>query len=128
MKKSDFDKIGKQISEEKLLQLIIGEQLSSVEFVQNYIQLRFDGPVLTVISYPVVKASGKAFLWGEPGFRDEICKRISIKVVRASITPKQSVEIGFEDGSTIEISTRSEDYRAAEAVKFDYDHSQWWVI
>jgi hypothetical protein len=30
------------------LKQLIGEQLSSIEFVQDYLQLRFDGPCLTV--------------------------------------------------------------------------------
>lgn len=113
---------------EQILQLIIGEQLSSVEFVQDYIQFKFDGPVLTAISHPIVKVNDKFYSWNEPDYRDEICKRISIKVVKASICPDESVKVYFDDDSIIEISIRVEDYRAAEAVKFDYDTSKWWVI
>jgi hypothetical protein len=36
------------------LELLEGTQLSSVEFVQDYVQLRFDGPTLTAVTPPRV--------------------------------------------------------------------------
>jgi hypothetical protein len=60
-------------TEEKSLQMLIGEQLSAVTFVQDYLQLQFDGPRLTVFSHPVVMLGDKTFHWGKPGFRDALC-------------------------------------------------------
>jgi len=45
-------------TEEKSLQMLIGEQLSAVTFVQDYVQLHFDGPRLTVFSHAVVMRGG----------------------------------------------------------------------
>ena len=56
--------------EEHVLQSIVGKQLSSVEFVQDYAQLRFDGPTLTAVTQPIVEVGSEAFRWSEPGFRD----------------------------------------------------------
>ena len=33
---------------------MVGQELSAVEFVQDYLQLRFDGPVLTLFEWPDV--------------------------------------------------------------------------
>ncbi len=115
-------------SAEELLQTIVGEQLSSVEFVQDYVQLRFDGPILTAVTQPVVEANGQEFHWGQCGFRDELCKRIARKVISAHIAPEDSVCIKFDDGATVMISLRSQDYRAAEAVIFDAKPFGWWVL
>lgn len=43
-----------------------------VEFVQDYVQLRFDGPTLTAFVWPVVSFSGKAVHFGESRYRDGI--------------------------------------------------------
>ena len=67
-------------TEEKSLQVIVGEQLSAVTFVQDYVQLHFDGPRLTVFSHAVVISGDKTFHWGKPGFRDALCNSIAKKV------------------------------------------------
>jgi hypothetical protein len=41
-------------TEKRSLQMLIGEQLSAVTFVQDYLQLHFDSPRLTVFSHAVV--------------------------------------------------------------------------
>jgi hypothetical protein len=67
-------------SEEKSLQMLIGEQLSTVTFVQDYLQLHFDGPRLTVFSHPVIRSGEQTFSDGKPGFRDALCNNIAKKV------------------------------------------------
>ncbi len=92
--------------EEDLLQAIVGEQLSSVEFVQDYVQLRFDGPVLTAITQPVIQIGERMLRWGDPGFRDELCKRIARRVVSARIPSGNKVQISFDDGAVVEVSLK----------------------
>ena len=113
--------------EEQVLQAIVGKQLSSVEFVQDYVQLRFDGPTLTAVTPPTIEIGDGAFLWNEPGFRDEICKRITRKVVAARIVPGDSVQIELDDATIVKVSLKTEDYRAAEAANFR-TMSEWWVL
>ena len=97
-------------TEEKSLQMLIGEQLSAVTFVQDYLQLHFDGPRLTVFSHPVVMLGDQTFHWGKPGFRDALCNSIAKKVVEARVAYGESISIRFADGSTIKISLKDEDY------------------
>jgi len=113
---------------EEVLQEIVGRQLGSVEFVQDYVQLKFDGPGLTAITQPTVEVSGREFRWSEPGFRDALCGRITRKVVSARVLPEDSVRITFDDGAIVKVSLRKDDYRAAEAVKFDVTPATWWVL
>jgi len=89
-----------------------GGQLSVVAFVQDYHQLQFDGPALTIYNtFAVVTAGGVHTRVGEPGFRDRLCEQIT-KVVRA-VAHRQDdgLTVAFEDGSAIEVSLRSEDYK-----------------
>jgi len=115
-------------TEEKSLQMLIGEQLSAVTFVQDYLQLHFDGPRLTVFSHAVVRLGGQTFHGGKRGFRDALCNNIAKKVTDARVAYGDSISISFADGSTIKISLKDEDYRGGEAVNFDTGSNEWWSL
>ena len=115
-------------TEEKSLQMLIGEHLSAVTFVQDYLQLHFDGPRLTVFSHSVVMRGDKTFHWGKPGFRDALCNNIAKKVTAAQVTYGDSIAIRFADGSIIKISLKDEDYSGGEAVNFDAGDKIWWSL
>lgn len=112
----------------QLQEAILGEPLTSVEFVQDYVQLRFDGPVLTAVTWPIVEVGGREHRWGEAGYRDELCSRIGEQVVRAEIHLGDSLQLEFADGVVFKISLKTEDYRAAEGVRFEADPARWWVL
>lgn len=101
------------------LEFLKGSRLSSVEFVQDYVQLRFDGPTLTAITRPRVWVMNQPFEWGKEGYRDALCDRIGQMVRHGATIPEREIRIEFEDGSSLSISLIPEDYRAAEAVVFD---------
>ena len=110
------------------LQVLVGKQLSSVEFVQDYVQLRFDGPVLTALVWPVVSSDGRKLRYGEAEFRDVLCQRIGLTVTKVEHSPDEALEIDFEDDSAITVSLREADYVAAEALRFSVSSSEWLVL
>lgn len=114
--------------EQEILQRIVGEQLSSVEFVMDYVQLRFNGPTLTAVTHPVVEVHGRVYSWGECGFRDALCERIAKRVTSALVKPGDLLRIEFADSSAVKISLRDEDYVGAEAVIFDSGPAHFWVL
>ena len=118
---------GEQI-EEKSLRVIIGAQLSAVTFVQDYVQLHFDGPRLTVFSHPIVMLGDETFHWGKPGYRDALCSSIAQTVTEARVAYGDSIVVRFADGSTIKISLKDEDYSGGEAVNFDTGGNEWWSL
>jgi hypothetical protein len=109
------------------LYILEGTVLSSVEFVQDYVQLRFDGPCLTAITRPQVHLSGQSFDWGMPEYRNALCERIGKVVERTSTTEKVELTIIFEDDSSLSLSLRPEDYRAAQAAIFTYPPHKTYV-
>jgi len=100
------------------LKVLEGSQLSAVVFVQDYVQLQFDGPSLTAITRPRVHVMNQCFEWGNQGYRDALCGQIGKRVRQGLTIPEQEIKIEFEDESSISISLKSEDYRAAEAAVF----------
>jgi hypothetical protein len=115
-------------SEEQSLQILIGEQLSAVTFVQDYLQLHFDGPCLTVFSHAVVVRGNKMFHWGKPGFRDALCNNIAKKVTEVRMAYGESISIRFVDGSTINIPLQDDSCLDGEAVNFDAGGNVWWSL
>jgi hypothetical protein len=105
---------------------LIGSQLGSVEFVQDYVQFHFDGPWLQAITHPSVRAGDRVFTWNDNGYRDQLCYRIARIVVSTSFIERQHLEIIFDDGTSFFISLRPEDYRTAEAVIFN-GRDGWWI-
>ena len=78
--------MGEQVEDpsfgEKALQEIVGEQLSAVTFVLDYVQLAFGGcpPMINAYTWPTIEVGDRAFRRGEPSYRDELCARIAVMV------------------------------------------------
>ena len=101
------------------LQFLIDEQLSSVTFVMDYVQLRFNGPCLTV--YTIIQKIAKdelAKAWGEPGFRDALCNLIMRTLKQAHVESNEYLSLTFDDGSVWSVSLRDEDYCGPEAIYY----------
>ena len=59
-----------------LIGRIVGEQLSSVAFVQDYVELHFDGPVIRAFSAPIVSDETGTIRFPGAGSRDKLCSLI----------------------------------------------------
>ena len=110
------------------LNQIIGEKLSAVVFVLEYHQLQFDGPVFTILNPIIVTSSGSFVTVGDNQFRNRICDQIAKIVKRVDYNKDDSLVIEFEDGSTISVSLKAEDYSGPEAVIFNGIRNQCVVI
>ena len=103
-----------------------GRALSSVEFVQDYLQLRFDGPCLTAYTRPRIDNADGRLLWGTPRFRDRLCELIGATVTDAWANEAE-VSVSFDSGTVISISMKNEDYTGPEAVQFANEDGSVWV-
>ena len=106
-----------------------GEVLSAVTFVQDYLQLAFDGPGISVFNpLTVATAEGAITSWG-PGFRDRLCGQIAKVVEGVEVREGEALVVRFADGSTITVSLRAEDYEGPEAIHAGgFRDGQWAVI
>ncbi len=97
---------------------IIGEELTAVEFVQDYLQLRFDGPLLTLYAWPHVLLSEYSIAFGEPEYRNALCSQIGEKVEEATLDEGDSLTIKLENETVLALSLREEDLDGPEAGSF----------
>jgi hypothetical protein len=89
---------------ENPLKEIIGEYLNSVVFVADYVQLTFNGLILTAYNLPVVKCGDGKVAAGDCGYRDALCDRIQQLLVSAIVREREKITLGFSDGCAFEIS------------------------
>lgn len=93
-----------------------GNQLSSVEFVQDYLQLRFDGPCLNVYTPLTVSTGENTITSWNTGFRDLLCEQITKMVIKVSFEQENQLNIQFDDGSEISVSLKPDDYSSPDAL------------
>lgn len=108
---------------------LIGEQLSSVEFVQDYLQLHFDGPRLTLYIWPTVIINNKTFSFGELPYRDMICSFISRNIIQVVIEENKYLNIYFEENKYLELKLDSKNPKiVAEIGFFDDPSDNSWIV
>lgn len=98
--------------------MLHGEELVAVEFVQEYLQLRFDGPLLTLYGWPYVLLHEYSIAFGEPEYRNALCSLIGEKVEEATLEEGDSLTLRFENDTVIALSLREEDLDRPEAGAF----------
>ena len=94
---------------------ILGQELVAVEFVQDFVQLRFEGPLFTLYAWPHVLLQDFSLAFGQPEYRNALCAQIGEMVAKAELKELDSLTIEFESGTVIALSLREEDMDGPEA-------------
>ena len=102
---------------------IEGQELTAVEFVQDYLRLRFDGPMLTLYAWPHVLLADFSIAFGEPEYRNALCAQIGEIVAKASLEELESLTVELESGTVIALSLREEDLSGPQAGSYSVDGS-----
>jgi hypothetical protein len=106
-------------SEELIKEHVVGRKLSGVTFVMDYVQLQFDPPPIVNALTPItVRCGSKIAATGAESFRNLLCEQIPKTVSSARLIEAEALTFTLEDGSTISLSLRPEDYVCPEAVNF----------
>ena len=100
----------------RIFEELIGEKLSSVTFVVDYLQLSFDGPTISVYNPITIKNGNIATRFRDDEFKNQICLLIAKVVKQVTLSEKESLSVFFEDDSQIHISLKESDYTGPEAI------------
>ena len=106
---------------------LVGHVMSSVEFVEDYVQLRFDSACLTAYTPPTITWGAESLSLAHAGYRDALCRQIGCRAERTEVNDQQ-VSIVFESGAVVAVSLREDDYRGPEALQFSLDKNRIWVV
>jgi hypothetical protein len=95
---------------------IDGAELASVEFIQEYLVLTFEGgPSLTLYTWPEIFREEGSYAFGEPEYRNWLCALIGENVTSSTLEPGTALEIEFESGVILRTSLREEDLDVTDA-------------
>ena len=100
---------------------IEGQELTAVEFVQDFLRLRFDGPMLTLFAWPHVLFPEFSLGYGEPEYRNALCAQIGEIVGKASLEELDALAMEFDSGTVIALSLREEDLSGPQAGSYSAD-------
>lgn len=106
-----------------------GQELTAVEFVGDYVRLRFgdnpgsSGPMLTLYAWPHILLADFSVGFGEPEYRNALCAQIGETVANAKLEELDSLTVEFDSGTVLALSLREEDMDGPEAGSFSEDGS-----
>ena len=107
------------------LSTLIGQELTSVEFIQDHLILHFDGPALTFFTWPDVFREEGSYAYGEPEYRNVLCGVLTEDVTAATLEENEAIEIEFESGIILRASLREEDVEVPVAGQFSFADEFW---
>ena len=97
---------------------IIGQELKSVTFIEDFLELRFGTPCLTLYDWPHVLLPDFSVAYGEPEYRNALCAQIGEEVVEASLEEGDALTIELANGIVFGLSLREEDVDGPESGSF----------
>jgi hypothetical protein len=111
-----------------LINELVGEDLSSVVFVADYVQFDFNGPRLTVFVWPTAQTFGEKRTIGDPGYRDALCGLITRSVTATLDTAEDGVVLKF-DNDALTIKPSAADLGGPEIAMLQMnDASKRWEV
>jgi len=110
---------------------LVNEQLSSVEFVQDYLQLHFDGRIITSYIWPTINIKNESLIFGDVVYRNALCDFIGKKVKDIFFRDKEYLVLFFDEinGSLkIDLDPNNPDIVSEIAVFNDKLDNTWAVF
>ena len=116
------------VSDEATFKKLEGQLLVSVNFLQHYLQLHFEAPLLNIYTPITVSGFEANTRSGNDGFRDALCEQIAKQVEAVSLVPREALTIAFKDGGRVSVSLRPDDYPGPEAIEARGLAEEWIAI
>ena len=91
---------------------LIGTELKSVCFIEDYLELCFNDSKVTLFAWPHVLLTEFSVAYGEPEYRNALCAQIGEEVVEASIEEGAALTIELANAVVLGVSLREEDIDA----------------
>jgi hypothetical protein len=72
---------------------LVGEEINMVCFVMDYLELRFNGPMLRALVTAVLETPTERWVFPEPGSREAMCSLIGATVIDVGVDDKRSIQL-----------------------------------
>lgn len=101
-----------------ILAPLIGEPVSAVAFVTDYVELHFNGPIFRFIANPTVICGSTRFTFPESGSRDALCSLIGERPVSIDIVDDVSITLNMDGGCKLTLPLDKAHARGGESAHF----------
>ena len=91
---------------------LVGQELKSVCFVEDYLELCFGDAKVTYFAWPHVLLTEFSVAYGEPEYRNALCAQIGEEVTDAMLEEGSALTIELANGVVFGLSLREEDIDA----------------
>jgi hypothetical protein len=102
----------------RTIESLVGEQLSAVSFVQDYVEFHFDGPVIRALTNPIVATATGRVQVPAPGSRDALCSLIAQRVNGVEHEDNIQLRLNFGVGESLTIPLDEASHLGPEAMHF----------
>lgn len=106
------------MSDPSRLAEIIGQPMSAVSFVHDYVELHFDGKILRALTRPSVASDRDQLAFPEPGSRDALCELIGKRVVNVILRETECIEVRFGSNASVRVPLSDAERTGPEAAHF----------
>jgi hypothetical protein len=110
---------------ENPFRVLANEQLGSVIFVQNYLQLDFDGYIITCYKWPIISTLNGIFDIANREYRNELCSLITKEVSDIIFIDNERLDIKFQSGEQIKFNLKE---AKDEVIYFTTPEGEWSSI
>ena len=97
---------------------LVGEEISGIAFVRDYVEFHFDGPILRSIAKPKVTSERVTHTFPGRGSRDALCLAIGSKVERLDLAEGKHLIISLSNGQKITIPLDIQSQIQGESMHF----------
>jgi hypothetical protein len=104
---------------------LVGCPLTSVTFVMDYLQIGFEGDVLTVLTNPDLLRGEEEISWGSSDFANALRQQIGKALRRVDVSGTR-LRLTFENGHALNIPLEVDPPRV-EHIIFQKDGKTFWV-
>ena len=106
------------MANEKSVQDLVGEQISAVCFVMDYVEIHFNGMILRCVADPLVWVDGRDFMFPGEGSRDALCSLINNEVSRIELVEGSHCKLGTDRGHLLTVPLDENSKRGHESMHF----------
>ena len=106
---------------ERSVESLSGEELSAVNFVRDYVEFHFDGPVLRALTNPRLELDGAVVSFPNQGSRDLLCALIGRTVQSVDAQDGVRIRLVFVGGPVLIIPLDEASRTEPEGAHFQSD-------
>ena len=96
----------------------MGEEINAICFVMDYVEVRFNGPILRALTGPTVEIAGEQWRFPAVGSRDALCSLIGAEVESVGVEEGLRIELRTKEGHVLTIPLDEVSMTGPEAAHF----------